>query len=94
MLWFLIYFIISICVAFYLLNELTDVYCIDGKVIPYFPINKLKYKWISKNIFGKLQIIIFIIIFLPTVISMTLIVLFMIYFMRIWRWFVELGNKK
>lgn len=84
----------SICVAFYCLNELTDIHYMDGKVIPYFPIDKIKYKWEHKNIFGKIQTIVFIIIFFPTIISMSILCLLFVYGVRFFIWFVELGNKK
>ena len=88
---YVFYFLVSIIMSYYSTTLFFD---LDRNYHPIFTFYFIKEMWSYKNNFGKLQMILIAILFLPSFIFGGTVVLAIVYIRRFFRWFIELGNKK
>lgn len=89
-----IYIALSFVACGYYIDIFTNIYCRNNKFITEITFINFTYKWNNKNSFGKLQMIMVNLIFLPSMIISFLICAIVVYLARFFYWFIELGNKK
>jgi len=93
-LYIFIYITLSFVACGHYIDIFTNIYCQNNKFIPEITFINFTYKWNNKNAFGKLQMIMANLIFLPSMIISFLICAIVVYLVRFFYWFIELGNKK